>query len=74
MNHFETAVGQALTLAMDIMKFPKGGLLADRAVLYKQVFSKIRLKNSVIDHDADQYKEQILKVSIGIVVSLEAGR
>lgn len=61
---FNVAVGQALTYGMDITKFPKAGVLADRAVLYKHAFSKIRLKNSVIDHDAEQYKEQVLKVRL----------
>lgn len=59
---------------MDIIKFPKAGVLNDRAVLYKHVFSKIRLKNSVIDHDTEQYKEQIFKVCIYIVVILEGGK
>lgn len=73
-NYFCLAVGQALTLAMDIIKFPKGAVLTDRAVLYKHVFSKIRLKNSVVDYDTEQYKEQLFEVCISIIANLEGGK
>lgn len=56
------AVGLAITLASELCKYPQAGSLTDRATLYKHAYSKIPLKNSVIDTESMIYKAQVIEV------------
>lgn len=61
-----TSVGLAITLASELCKYPQAGSLTDRATLYKHAYSKIPLKNSVIDTESMIYKAQVIEdVKVG---------